>query len=91
MEILYEDILEELERAEAKFPKWPVDPLHAIGVLNEEIGELNQAVLQAVYEPVGIDSFVHVEEEAIQAAAMLFRFLKHMDKYEYKPSEQTSL
>ena len=31
-------IYEELDRAIAKFPTWPTDPLHALAVLGEEFG-----------------------------------------------------
>lgn len=89
LNVLLDDILEEVKRAETKFPQWPVDPIHAIAVLNEEVGELNKAVLEAVYTPLGIDDLVNLEEEAIQVAAMAIRFLKNTNKYEYKPCEQT--
>ena len=45
------DIQEEITKAVEKFPTWPTDPLHAIAVVNEEVGELNQALLQMTYEP----------------------------------------
>ncbi len=85
-------ILKELESAMGKFPTWPTDPFHALAILSEEVGELNQAVLQLTYEP---DKVVTrklgeqaVREEAIQTAAMALRVLISLDKYEYKPSEQ---
>lgn len=49
-ETILQQIKNELTRATAKFPTWSNDPIHAMAVVNEEIGELNQAVLQAVYE-----------------------------------------
>lgn len=80
-------VLGELRRAMAKFPTWPTDPLHAVGVLNEEVGELNKELLQLTYEPhkVTRDS-VHVE--AMQSAAMSLRFLASMGRYEFRPCEQ---
>lgn len=80
-ETILQQIKNELVRAIAKFPTWPDDPLHAMAVVNEEIGELNQAVLQVVYEEVDVD---HVWEEALQSAAMLFRFLDSLDKNRYR-------
>lgn len=85
------DVFEEIESAEAKFPKWPIDPIHAMAILNEEVGELNKAVFQASYNGLSLDDLIAVEEEAIQVAASVLMFLKHADKYEYKPCEQTSL
>lgn len=81
------DITEELTKATTKFPMWPIDPLHALGVVNEEVGELQKAVLQQIYEPHK-NTRDAVYEEAVQAAAMLFRFLHSIHEYEWKGSEQ---
>ncbi|MDE2596309.1 MAG: hypothetical protein KGL44_05445 [Sphingomonadales bacterium] len=79
--------LEEVDRAVAKFPLWPTDPLHANGVLGEEFGELSKAVLQAVYEPHKSGK-AQVRMEAIQTAAMALRFIASLDRYKYLPGEQ---
>lgn len=84
-----EDVLAELKRATAKFPTWPTDPLHAMGVLHEEVGELAKAVLQLVYEPHK-STFSDVHAEAVQAAAMALRFLMSLDNYTWLPCEQHS-
>lgn len=81
------DVTKELTRATTKFPMWPIDPLHALGVVNEEVGELQKAVLQQIYEPHK-NTHDAVYEEAVQATAMLFRFLYGLHRYEWKPSEQ---
>ena len=88
-ETILQQIKNELVRATAKFPTWPNDPIHAMAVVNEEIGELNQAVLQAVYED---GEFEPVYQEAIQSAAMLFRFLDSLYKsrYNFVPGKQHS-
>ncbi len=80
-------VLHELNRACRKFPTWPTDPLHAMGVVNEEVGELSKAVLQAVYEPEKNPEGA-VEKEALQAAAMLLRFLASLDQYEFTGAPQ---
>lgn len=77
----------ELERAVAKFPTWPTDPLHALAVLGEEFGELTKDVLQMTYEP-GKTSAENVRKEAIQTAAMALRFVASLDAYIYKAGEQ---
>lgn len=88
------EVFDELDRALAKFPTWPTDPLHALAVLGEEIGELNidfgkltKATLQAVYEPHK-SSMADVRCEAIQTAAMALRFLASLDRYELITSDQ---
>lgn len=80
-------VFEEVQRATEKFPTWPTDPIHAYAVLNEECGELDKAVLQAVYEPHK-STPEDVREEAIQTAAMAIRFLMSLDKYQYQASGQ---
>lgn len=79
----------EVDAATDKFPTWPTDPLHAVTVLNEEVGELNKAVLQCTYEP-GKSTVDDVRTEAIQAAAMSIRFLLSLDDYKYRDGVQHS-
>lgn len=33
-----------------KFPVWPTDPLHAVAILAEEVGELTKAIVEHTYE-----------------------------------------
>lgn len=82
MSRIIDDIQKEVKRAKKKFPAWPSDPLHAIAVVNEEVGELNQAILQAVYEPQKSD-IGDVRNEAIQSVCTLLRFLESLDKCKY--------
>jgi NTP pyrophosphatase (non-canonical NTP hydrolase) len=77
----------EVERATTKFPTWPDDPLHAVAIIGEELGELTQATLQAIYEPhksTGED----IQKEAVQVAAMAIRFLLSLDQYTGERSTQ---
>ena len=83
------EIQAEIDRAVRKFPTWPTDPLHAMAVLGEEYGELNKAVLQLTYEPQKTGSSLQeVRNEAIQTAAMAFRFVMSLDRYKYGECEQ---
>ena len=79
----------EVIKATEKFPTWPTDPLHALGILGEEFGELTKATLQTVYEPHK-SSIADVRLEAIQTAAMSLRFLMSLDKYAFSRSDQHS-
>ena len=81
------EILLEVERAVAKFPTWPTDPLHALAVLGEEFGELTKEMLQLVYEPHKT-SPAEVRKEALQTAAMALRLYRSLDRYEYRPGQQ---
>lgn len=82
-----EQVLAEVMAATTKFPTWPTDPLHAFAVVGEEVGELQKAILQAVYEPHKSNPD-DVRAEAIQVAAMAFRFLLSLDEYKYEGGEQ---
>lgn len=81
------DILTEFHAATANFPQWPTDPLHALAVVQEEVGEVQKEVLQLTYEPHK-SSVEKVRKEAIQMAAMSLRFLLSLDAYKYAPGEQ---
>lgn len=82
-----DEISNEFTRAVEKFPTWPTDPLHAVAVLNEEVGELNKALLQQVYEPHK-QRPEDVRKEAIQVAAMALRFALSLNRYQFAPCEQ---
>lgn len=87
MPIIIAEVTAEIERATAKFPTWPTDPLHAVAVLGEEFGELTRAVLQSTYEPHKVKPG-DVRGEAVQTAAMALRFLASLDRYVYTGSAQ---
>jgi NTP pyrophosphatase (non-canonical NTP hydrolase) len=77
------DIKAESKRACKKFPHWPTDPIHAAAVIAEECGELQKAVLEAVYEPHK-GSRPNIRTEAIQTAAMCIRFIRSLDAEQYE-------
>jgi len=85
--ILMLPVIKELITARLKFPNWPNDPLHAVAILQEEAGELMKAVLEHTYEPYK-SSREDVRKEAIQTAAMCFRFLASFDRYDFAPCVQ---
>lgn len=83
--VINEEVRREMARAIRKFPTWPTDPMHALGVVTEEHGELAKALLERIYAdgPVG-----NVSKEAIQLAAMALRFAGSLDRYAFTPSHQ---
>ena len=86
-ELIFPEILRELELALKKFPTWPTDPLHALAVLGEEYGELVKGLLQMVYEP-NETTQEKVYKEAMQTAAMVVRLTASLDMYHYQKSHQ---
>ena len=77
------DIEAELDRARAKFPG-NVDVLPA---LTEEVGELNQALIQQKHEPYKGVRDRDVYMEAIQTAVMAIRVASEGDpNFPYNPS-----
>lgn len=83
------EVLGEVDRATAKFPTWPTDPLHAIAILGEEFGELTKAMLQFTYEPHKTNRG-EIRAEAVQTAAMALRLAMSLYQYDYAPSAQHS-
>jgi len=80
--LIVESILNEVARAEAKFPAWPTDMIHASAIVNEEAGELTKAALQWTYEGGDI---IEAQKEAVQTAAMCLRFLRALAELQYTP------
>ena len=76
IERVFNWVLEELHRAEMKFPGWPEDVVHAAAIVGEESGELIEAALDAYYGRGDIET---VRKEAIQTAAMSVRLLIHLE------------
>lgn len=85
---LLSEVLAELDRATAKFPTWPTDPLHALAVLGEEFGELTKAMLQFTYEPHKKVTRADIRSEAIQTAAMALRLAASLSLYDYARAPQ---
>lgn len=83
------EVCAEVDRATEKFPTWPTDALHAVGVVAGEIGELQKEVMQLTYEPYKSTPET-VRKEAVQLAAMSLRFLMSLDRYAYDPRPQHS-
>ncbi len=71
------NILDELDQAKGKHPKWPKDNIHAAAIVAEESGELIRASLIAQYENGYI---LNLETEAIQTGAMALRFLSNLKR-----------
>lgn len=85
---LYDEVSAEMARAAAKFPLWRTDPFHAIAIVNEEVGEVSQALIELVYEPEKGTTMVELRAEAIQMAAMAISFIAELDNYDYTPGPQ---
>ena len=66
-------IMAEVERATAKHPRWPGDPVHAAAIVSEEAGELVRAA-NRFYDREG-GTVEDMEEEAVQVGASAIRFL----------------
>jgi NTP pyrophosphatase (non-canonical NTP hydrolase) len=73
--IMHEEILHELARARAKFPSPDRNVWTMLAALTEEVGELNQAVLQHVQEPAKGKTVTDIRGEAVQVAAMAMRVI----------------
>lgn len=64
----------ELSKARTRYPWWPSDIVHAAAIASEESGEVVKAV-NNYYWKHGDDGMDDIRKEAVQAIAMLIRFL----------------
>jgi NTP pyrophosphatase (non-canonical NTP hydrolase) len=69
-------VFDEVKRAQDKHPAFPLDKIHAAAIVAEEAGELVQASIDHEYSEACPE---RLREEAIQTAAMAFRFLFHLE------------
>jgi hypothetical protein len=81
-------ILDELGRAEKKFPLWPIDCVEAAAIVSEEAGELVKAANEAKWQN-GLREQMSVE--ATHTAAMALRFLIHGPEYTTIPGKQINI
>ena len=70
-------IISELSRAEKVYPDWPTDMVYQASIMNEEAGEVVQAVNNFVMHNSG--SIKDIHDELIQTGAMVLRCLKNLD------------
>lgn len=80
---IWQEIELELRKAKKKHPNWPDHPAAQAGIVSEEAGELMKAALQWKYERdeneyIQKKQILHMQEEAIQTAAMAIRFLENL-------------
>lgn len=66
----YNLLTKEIQRAERKFPTWPIDIIHGVAIMMEEAGEATQKSVQHVYESIPLED---LEKELIHTAAMAMR------------------
>lgn len=81
-------VQDELEAALGKFPKWPKNPHAALNIVQEEIGEVTQALLDMLYEPEKGVTADDLLKECVQSVAMLARFVYHLADYDLDPRKQ---
>ena len=71
----YDEIQQELDRAEKKHPDFPQDMFRQLAIMQEEAGEVTKAVLHYHYENGTLED---VREELVQTAAMCLRMLQNL-------------
>lgn len=72
LDLCLSKVLSELKKAEDKHPGWPNDPIHAVGIITEEVGEAMQAAIDCTYSDGDIEE---LETELAQTGAMAIRAL----------------
>lgn len=89
--IITQDILAELCRAEHLHPVWPAqgqrgDHVWAAAIVAEEAGEALQAALN--YQAHGKGSIGHIRKELVQTGAMVLRALINLEAVERRRNER---
>ncbi len=70
-------IIGELRKAEEKHPGWPQDPIHAVGIIIEEVGEAMKEAVDVTFNGKTRDDLI---KELAQAGAMAIRALMNLEK-----------
>jgi len=70
-------IISELRSAEEKHPGWPQDPIHAVGIIIEEVGEAMKEAVDVTFNGKSKDDLV---KELAQSGAMALRALMNLEK-----------
>lgn len=78
MQNIIQDILAELKKAETKHPKWPADPMYMDQIINEEKGEVTQAVVNHVMHH---GSKIEIVKELKHTIVTSLRMLKVIGEY----------
>ena len=65
----------ELQKAKKDHPKWPENMFEQVTIVNEELGEVNKAILHLKHEG---GSLQDVKDELVQTAAMCIRMLENL-------------
>lgn len=80
-------IIEELRKAEEKFPGFPKDLVHCASIVAEECGEMIKSALDFHYGRT--KDLEELKEEIAQTGAMALRFLlRVLDIYHYPNQER---
>ena len=77
MTSIIEEVMDELGRAELKYPVWPEDVIHQVAIMAEESGEAVRAALNHVYHGESVET---LRDELVQTAAMALRALKNLPR-----------
>ena len=72
-------VMRELERVEIQHPIWPNDPIHVVGIIEEEVGEAMREAINLIYFRESADRD-RLQKELVQTAAMAIRALINIDQ-----------
>ncbi len=67
-----EDVFAEITNAEENHPSWPDDAFVGLAIIGEELGEAQQAAIEAKYRNT---DWEYVRKEVVQVACTAIRFL----------------
>lgn len=92
LQVTLDEVVKELHRLINDFPSWPTDPVHALGLVSEDLGQLHAETSRWIADtesPIGDDIKADVRDQAIRMVAMTLRFLVSM--VDYSPVDHGSV
>lgn len=79
---IFDEVIQEVRRAEGLFPEWPVNLAEGIQIITEELGESAKAANEWRWQKAEISD---VRTELFQTAAMCFRQIAMIDELLERP------
>lgn len=81
MMVIYGEVIAERLRQNEKWGKQEHDPIEWLGILGEEVGEVNKACIETYFNYEGADSdYSEYRKELIQTAAVCVAMIECLDE-----------
>ena len=76
-----DQVIEELRKAEEKHPSWPVDQVHAVSIMSEEVGKAVRAANDYEFFDHGQGQINELANKLARSGAMVVRCLENLKAF----------